>query len=259
MHPTLVQFGPIVIGSYTLMLDLGLLAGLGIFYWRARREVDNPDSWLDAALAAVAVGVVGARLGYVAAHWPYYQERLADIPQFWLGGLSWHGGLIGALVGLAAYCAWRRLPLLRVADGLALVAPLTGAAAWVGCWLAGCAYGIPLPNSHWLATDLPDIFGVWAVRANVQLAAAGVSLLVAGALWAASRRAPSGVGLGLFFLLYGAGLGLVDGFRGDAVPHWGAWRLDVVLDWSLAAAGALVIGWVSVRGRKVSGETSGQR
>lgn len=105
MHPTLVQFGPIVIGSYTLMLDLGLLAGLGIFYWRARREVDNPDSWLDAALAAVAVGVVGARLGYVAAHWPYYQERLADIPQFWLGGLSWHGGLIGALVGLAAYCA----------------------------------------------------------------------------------------------------------------------------------------------------------
>ena len=145
-----------------------------------------------------------------------------------------------------------------MADELALVAPLIGAAGWVGCLLTGCAYGRELARAHWLAADLPDLFGVWALRANVQLAAALWSLLVAGILWAVRKRLPGGVTFGLFLLLYGAGLGLLDPFRGDAVPHWRAWRLDVVLDWTLAAVGGLLAGVAVLKGKGVSDEACRQ-
>jgi len=253
MHPTLCQIGRFTLRSYTLLLDLGLLAGLFIFYWRARRRASRPDRWLDAALVGLAAGVLGARLGYVAAHWPYFQDHQGQILKFWLGGLSWHGALIGTLVGLALFCRLRKLRFWRLADELALVAPLVGAAAWMGCLLAGCAYGRELAQPHWLAADLPDLFGVWALRLNTQLLAAGWSLIVAGVLWGGQRRRlPAGLTCGLFLLLYGAGLACIDPFRGDAVPHWSDWRLDVVLDWAVAAGGGLLIGG-GVRGVRSGG------
>ncbi len=249
MHPILLQSGGLYLRSYTLLLDLGLLIGLAIFYRRARRRIARPHRWLDAALVALLLGVVGARFGYVAAHWAYFTQQRDEIARFWLGGLSWHGGLIGAWIGLVLYCWLKKLSFLRLADELALVAPLVGAAAWLGCLLAGCAYGRELEPTHWLAADLPDLFGVWALRANVQLVAAGWSLFVAGVLWALRNRLATGMVFGLFLLLYGAGLGLSDSFRGDAVPHLWGWRADLVLDWLLAAVGGCVAGAALFRKR----------
>jgi phosphatidylglycerol:prolipoprotein diacylglycerol transferase len=248
VRPVLIQIGPLAVRSYTLLLGLGLLLALGILYRRASQRRAKPFLWLDGALVALALGILGGRIGYVVAHWAYYQDRQGQILKYWLGGLSWHGALVGALLGLAIYCRARRVPFWRLADELALGAPLVGAAAWTGCLLAGCGYGRELAEAHWLAADLPDLFGVWALRYNVQLLAAGWSLAVAGVLWAIRDPPPAGARAGLFMLLFGLGMALVDPLRADAVPQWGAWRLDVLLDWTLAAAGGLVTGITFWRG-----------
>ncbi len=248
MEPILFQFGRLTVRSYTLLLDLGLLLGLSIFYLRARRRIAGRDRWLDGALVALAAGILGARLGYVAAHWSYFHERRGEILRFWLGGLNWHGALLGAGLGLILYCQLRRLRFWRLADELALLAPLVGAAGWLGCWLAGCAYGRELTQPHWLAADLPDLFGVWALRYNVQLLAAAWSLLVGVILWRVHGKLSAGGTLGLFMLLYGAGLGMIDPLRGDLIPHWGVWRLDVVADWVVAGLGGLTVGVILLRG-----------
>jgi len=239
-----------VVRSYTLLLDVGLLSAFGVLYWRAQGRAARPDHWLDGALAALALGVLGGRLGYVAAHWTYFQDRQSQILKFWRGGLSWHGALAGAVIGLAIYCRVRKVGFWRLADELALVAPLVGAAGWTGCLLAGCSYGRALAEPHWLAADLPDLFGVWALRYNVQSLAAAWSLAVAGAMWALRERSPAGLRTGVFMLSYGAGIALVDALRGDLVPQWRGWRLDVLLDGAVALAGSLVAGAVWLRGGK---------
>ena len=76
MHPILLQIGPIVVRSYTLLLGLGLSAGLGIFYLRVRQRTSMADRWLDGALVALVIGVLGARLGYVASNWAFFQEHV---------------------------------------------------------------------------------------------------------------------------------------------------------------------------------------
>jgi phosphatidylglycerol:prolipoprotein diacylglycerol transferase len=248
VRPVLVQIGPFAVRSYTLLLDAGLLLALGILYRRASRRTARPLLWLDGALVALVLGVLGGRIGYVGAHWAYYQDKQGQILKYWLGGLSWHGALLGALVGLAVYCHVRRVPFWHLADELALGAPLVGAAAWGGCLLAGCGYGREVPDAHWLAADLPDLFGVWALRYNVQLLAVGWSLAVGVVLWALRDAVPAGARAGLFMLLYGIGMGLVDPLRADTPPQWGAWRLDALLDWVLAAAGTLVAAIACLRG-----------
>ncbi len=247
------MLGPIVVQSYTLLLSLGVLGALVVFFLRAKKRVARPERWLDAVLLALAAGVLGARLGYVSAHWDYYQAHSGQILQFWLGGLSWHGGLLGVLLALVPYCRLRGLSFWRLADELALVAPLVAVAASLGCSAAGCAYGRELASPHLLAADLPDLFGVLALRYNVQWLAAGWSAIAGAALWLLPRQRPRGAAAGLFFVLFGAGLGNLDSMRGDAVPYWWDWRGDVVLDWLLAAGGAAVLAvslWRGERGVK---------
>ena len=247
MNPNLFHVGPITVQSYTALLGLGLFLGLAIVYRRAGSRIAQRERWLDGVLVALAAGVLGARLGYVAANWAYYQERTGQVLKFWLGGLEWRGALVGATLATLLYCWARKLRFWRLADELALVAPLVGAAAWMGCLLAGCAYGEELVQPHWLAADLPDLFGVWAMRYNVQLLAAAWSLVVGLILWLAQRRMPAGGTFALFLILFGAGMGMIDLLRGDVTPLISGWRSDVLADWIVAAAGLMTLGLIRLR------------
>ena len=189
---------------------------------------------------ALMAGVIGARLGYVAAHWSYFDLHRGKVLKIWLGGLSWHGALFGSLIGLALYCRLRRISLVRILDELALVAPLVGFFAWLGCRQAGCAYGREVFGPNLLAAELPDVFGIYTLRYDVQLLAAGWSLLTTIVLFSRKIARPRGTTFGLYLVLYGIGMAFVDTLRGDAVPHIGEWRLDAVLDLALAATGLLM-------------------
>ena len=248
MIPTL-QFGWLTVSTYTALLDLGLLLSLGVLAWRARRRVARPGRWVDAALVALVAGIAGGRLGYVVAHAGYYDQHRDEILRFWLGGLSWHGALAGVLVALPLYCRLRGLRFWRLADELALVAPLIGAAGWLGCLAAGCAYGRPSAGPDWLLADLPDIFGVWALRPNVQLLGAMGSLLLLPLLGVVHRGRRPGMTAALFLVLYGAGLAWLSSLRGDAIPLWAGRRPDVWLNGLVAVGGLVTLGRQALRSR----------
>jgi phosphatidylglycerol:prolipoprotein diacylglycerol transferase len=249
MHPTL-QFGPLTLSTYTALVDAGLLLSLAILVRRARSRLARPSRWLTAALATLIAGIAGGRAGYVLAHLPYYRQNADEIAEFWRGGLSWHGALVAAAVALALICRIKGLRFWRLADELALVAPLVGSAGWLGCLAVGCAYGQPGRGPAWLLGDLPDLYGVWALRPNVQLASAVWSLLLLPLPALIGRSRPPGTSVGLFLALYGAGLAVLSSLRGDAGPTWAGWRLDVWLNGLIAAAGLVIFGLLFVRSRR---------
>ena len=152
-----------------------------------------------------------------------------------LGGLNYHGALLG---GLAALWLWARLsgrPFRRYAGLLAPGLALLVAFGWAACAVEGCAYGRVAAAGLW-AGDLPDDAGVYALRYRTQLAGVvGALLVFGGAWWAAGRPRPAT----LFWGTLG-GLALVHGVvalgRGDPSPV--VWGVRLVL-W--AEAGLLVI------------------
>jgi phosphatidylglycerol:prolipoprotein diacylglycerol transferase len=111
--------------------SLAYLAGIFIGYWYMLKLLKQPGAPMarrhaDDLVFYAAVGVIlGGRLGYVLFYNPaFYFANPVDILKLWDGGMSFHGGLLGTVLGIF-YLAWKqKLPALRIHDYVACVAPI---------------------------------------------------------------------------------------------------------------------------------------
>ena len=234
MLPILGRYGPFFLYSYTVVLSLGILAGLGLTAWQVRsRPGTDHTGWLDAALASLAAAILGGRIAFVLAHAAYYQTHPAEAWQLWQGGLSVDGAIPAGMAGLWLWSQFRRRPFVHDADWLAPAGALLACFGWLACWLAACAYGRQSSLGLFTA-DLPDAFGVGAVRYQTQLLGFVYSLLAFGLVWWQRGRLRPGQLFWLTVGLISTGRALVSLWRADPVPQWGALRLDTLLAAGLA-------------------------
>src|SRR5215210_5776530 len=108
IDPIAVAIGPLAIRWYALAYIAGLVGG----WWLARRLAAAAPYWtglrqpspgdIDDLIVWVALGVVlGGRVGYVLFYnFESYLARPSEIFAVWRGGMSFHGGFLGALLAL---------------------------------------------------------------------------------------------------------------------------------------------------------------
>lgn len=253
MYPILGRYGPFFFYSYTAVLGLGLLLSLALLA-RAEGARRLPSRWLDAVVVALLAALAGGRLLFVLTHRDYFDLYAGEIWLVSRGGLSYLGALAGALLALLLWSRYRRVSFMRLAGSLAPGAALWSCFGWVACWLEGCAYGRPAPPGFFVA-DLPDSFGVMALRYQTQLLGVFISLITFIILWRMRRRLPSAL---LFWLALGmlsAGQALVSIWRGDDAPMFGLWRLDTIVNGAVAVAALLALGAWRVRARGTRSES----
>ena len=261
MHPILLQIGWYSLSTYTALIGLGVAVGLGALYWRA--PAGRKTRWLDAGLAALVGGLIGARLVYVAVNLDYYFPHLGEVMQVWQGGLAWPGAVLGALAGGWIYARRSGERLGPMLDALALPIVVLSALGWGGCLAAGCAYGFeaaPGQLPAWLTSFAPDLFGLVAPRFATQAIGIAASLAalaaVAGTAGQRNRRWPAGA-YGLYALSLAALIMFALSFtRGDPAPRVSGYRLDLVGSALvlLAATGLWVL---SLRGARPEAGTNG--
>ena len=178
--------------AYPVVLALGCLAGLG---WLALRRDDSAQDGhhaFTAGLAALALGLLGARLAFAALHAPFFLGNPLEALWVWRGGLSWVGGALGALVAIGLVAVARRLPPARLADALVIPALLVALSSWTGCLLETCVYGVPIPAGP-LAFPTADLFGVVEPRwPTASLGMIATGLLLCAFLLLESRGMPAG-------------------------------------------------------------------
>ena len=147
MYPTLFRIGDFEITTFGVLVAVGALVGLWIFQ-RELAHSSLPESGVDAAIAGVLGGLLGAKLLWTIEH-AGQGEPLADL-LLSRGGMSWFGGLLGG-VGAGSWMLRRRgIPWVA---GLAAASPALAighAIGRIGCFMVGDDYGRP--------TDLP-----WAI------------------------------------------------------------------------------------------------
>ncbi|MCA9929470.1 MAG: prolipoprotein diacylglyceryl transferase [Anaerolineales bacterium] len=226
MYPYLYRTPWFFIYSYTAVFTLGILIGMGL---TARlNRTSQIVGWLDGWLVAMGAAVLGGRLGFVLPSFDYYQERPFDLG-LWQGGLNYHAALAAGFLALWGWCRWQKRPFLPTLNLFAPALALITAFGWAACWFEGCAYGATTTLGPF-AADLPDNFGVFAVRYQTQWISAGWSIVIfAVALWQWQR----GNRQYLFAVtLFGLSLGHVGVslLRGDPVPTIAAIRLDTLFD-----------------------------
>jgi phosphatidylglycerol:prolipoprotein diacylglycerol transferase len=132
VDPVLVNIGPLPIRWYALSYIAGLILGWAY----ARFLVGHDQFWkavprptvtsIDDLIVYIAVGVIfGGRLGYVIFYNPgFYAANLGEIPAVWKGGMSFHGGLLGAALAVILFAYRNKLAILTVADIAAAATPI---------------------------------------------------------------------------------------------------------------------------------------
>jgi len=133
IDPVAFAIGPLAVHWY----GLAYVAGIMIGWLYARKLIDRPTLWkgdaapmtkthLDDFLVWIAVGiVVGGRTGYVLFYdLPVMLENPIRIIQIWNGGMSFHGGLMGAIVAMILFARKNMIPVWSMFDIIAAVVPI---------------------------------------------------------------------------------------------------------------------------------------
>ena len=131
LDPVLFNFGFLMIRWYSLAYLLGILIG----WWLGKKiiikklqdiefkldikEFDNLITYLIISI------IMGGRLGYVMFYnSSYYFSNPIDIVKIWEGGMSFHGALIGVIIGTFIFSIKRKISTFFLLDIIACVSPI---------------------------------------------------------------------------------------------------------------------------------------
>lgn len=113
------------IAFYGLIIAMGMLAGIAIACWQAKRTGQDVNIYIDFALYGILFSVIGARLYYVAFRWEYYSQNLLEIVNIRGGGMAIYGGVIAAFLTCYIYTKLKKVSFAQVGD-TAILGLITG-------------------------------------------------------------------------------------------------------------------------------------
>ena len=104
------------VAVYGITMALGILSGLFMASWVAKKTGQDPEDYTNIALLGIVLGLLGARTYYVVFSWDYYSLHPGEILDFRGGGLALFGSLIGAVAAVLIYCHRKHLRIPLVLD-----------------------------------------------------------------------------------------------------------------------------------------------
>ncbi|GKT07914.1 prolipoprotein diacylglyceryl transferase [Desulforhabdus sp. TSK] len=217
IDPNLISIGPIHVRWYGVMYVLGFLAAYLLIQKQERaREIGLVGVVAQDLIFYLAIGlIVGARLGYVLFYqynnYAAYLKNPVEIIATWHGGMSFHGGLLGAALAGWIFCRRRKLPFPAVADSVFVTVPIGLGLGRLGNFINGELWG-RTTNVPW-AMIFPD--GGPLPRHPSQLyESLGEGLLLFILLWRLrQRRFRDGMMVVFFLVFYGIIRFIIEFFR----------------------------------------------
>ncbi|PVE22592.1 prolipoprotein diacylglyceryl transferase [Microvirga sp. KLBC 81] len=154
LDPVAFSIGPFAIRWYALAYVAGLLGG----WFYAKRLAAKAELWgsspqpkptdIDDLIVWVALGVVlGGRMGYVLFYnFDAYLQNPLEMFAIWRGGMSFHGGFLGAVLALVLFARSRGLNALALLDMAAVVTPIGLFFGRIANFINGELWGRPAPD-----------------------------------------------------------------------------------------------------------------
>jgi len=111
------------IAYYGVIIAVGMLAGIFLATYEAKRTGQNPEDYFDLAIIAIICSVIGARVYYVIFSWELYKDNLLSIFNTREGGLAIYGGVIAAIITTLIFAKVKNLSFPKLVDtaGLGLI------------------------------------------------------------------------------------------------------------------------------------------
>jgi len=103
------------IAWYALIITCGMIIAVLYTVFRAKKIGIVFDDVLDLAIAAIPVGIIGARLYYVLTTLEDFHS-FKEVFAIWNGGLAIYGGIIGGALAVLVVCLCKKINFFAFAD-----------------------------------------------------------------------------------------------------------------------------------------------
>ena len=233
-----LQIGFLTIRWYGVLICLGMLIGIFLARYLAKKRGLDGDEVYNLALVILPAAVIGARLYYVAFSWDLYADNPINALKIWHGGLAVHGGFLAALIATYIYLKIRRQSFLSWVDAFMPSLALGQAIGRWGNYFNGEAYG--------RETDLP-----WAIYVDgayhhptflyESLWNTGVFLFL---LWLFKKNKRSGTVFAFYLMCYSFGRFWIEGLRTDSLMLFDTVRVAQLISIILFICGAALLFWL---------------
>lgn len=240
MYPIVFKIGGFTVYSYGLMIAIGAIAGVAYLAIRGKKELgvtfDQANTLFLSIFVAAVVG------GKVFLFFESPSEYLADPGRLFKGnGFVFYGSFLFAVPAMLWFFRKHKLDPYRMLDIMAITTCLVHMLGRLGCFLAGCCYGVPTDSF------LGVVFTHPACSAEpkgvplhpTQLYEAGyIFIVMIVLLFLRERRKFYGQLFLLYLAFYAVGRMIIEMFRGDEVRGY---VLDFISHSQLVALGILIV------------------
>lgn len=231
------------IAWYGVIIASGLILGILLASFRARRRGWSSDLVLDFILLAVPLAIIGARTYYVAFEWDYFAANPAKIIAINQGGLAIYGAVIGGFLAAFIFSRAAKFPFLKLID---LVIPSLILGQAIGRWgnfVNQEAFGalVANPNLQFfpLAVYIQSL-GEWHQATFFYESFCNTILLVI-TLLLGRKGVKDGTLLATYFIGYGVVRAVIEGLRTDSLYLFGSIRVSQLLSTLLVLVGVFLL------------------
>lgn len=202
----------IEIKFYGLIMAIAMIIGVIVACYICKRRGLKKDDIILLALYVLPLALIGARLYYVIFSDTTY--TFLEFFQVWKGGMAIYGGVIGGAIAVTLYCIVHKKNFLKVAD-IAVTALILGQAIGrIGCFFAGCCYGLEVtdPNLMWFPLSTVQADGHWHLATFFYESILDF-IIFAGLLVATKKLEKPGMVMSLYLICYGVVRCVLETFR----------------------------------------------
>ncbi|XOV85799.1 MAG: prolipoprotein diacylglyceryl transferase [bacterium] len=261
IDPIIFAVGPLAVRWY----GLSYLAGFAVVWWLGKRRAQtHPGGWTaeqvsDLVFYGAMGAVLGGRIGYVLFYnFDVFASDPLYLVRMWEGGMSFHGGLIGAICGVGLLARKTRRRWIDVLDFLAPLTPIGLGFGRMANFINGelpgrvteSAFGLIYPCQSVMALN-PQCVGQWegvARHPSPLYQAFTEGLLLFLLVWFISAKPkPAGFVAGVFLVGYGSFRFCTEFFRspdahiGFVLFEW--LSMGQMLSIPMVIAGILLLFW----------------
>ena len=237
-----ITIGTMSIHLYGIIIATGLLLAILYAWKRCKQFGIRQDDITDGVLWVAPFAVLCARFYYCAFEWDHYADNPISVLYIWEGGLAIYGGVIGAIIGVAVLCRFKKIKMAALLDLVALGFMIGQSLGRWGNFFNREAFG-----------SETDVF----IRMGLLNSATGTvtyhhPTFLYESLWNAvgfaalhflskKRQYDGQIALG-YALWYGLGRMFIEGLRTDSL-WWGPFRVSQILAGASFIAAAAVLLW----------------
>lgn len=202
---------------YGILFYAGMLLAALVALGVARRRGLPAAEVVYSAVYTFVGALLGAKLLFIAVNLRTIIESGIPFVAVVKGGFVFYGGFLGGLIGLFLYTRQFKLPIGGYLDVYAVVLPLGHAVGRIGCFFAGCCYGIPWEGGHVYTNVVGDTpLGIPLLPIQLIESACLMLLFLAQLFFLCRYPRSSGLHTHFYLLSYPVVRFVLEFFRGDA-------------------------------------------